>query len=65
MFLKPERVTLTEAKGRFETSHTPDGTWEFKKLHPGSITIEVRLTPEDREKFELTEAKSVRELTET
>jgi len=65
VFLKPERVTLTEAKGRFETSNAPDGTWEFKKLHPGSITIEVRLTPEDREKFELTDVKFVRELTET
>jgi hypothetical protein len=60
VFLKPERVTLKDAKGRFETSQTPAGVWQFKKLHPGRITIEVKLTAADAERHQLVETTTSR-----
>ncbi len=65
VFLKPERVTLKDAKGRFETSQTPAGVWQFKKLHPGRITIEVKLTAADAERHQLVETTTSHVLTET
>jgi len=65
VFLKPERVSLKDARGRFETAQTPAGVWQFKKLHPGRITIEVKLTTADAERHQLVETTTSHVLTET
>ncbi len=50
--LKPEKVSLKDAKGKFETETKPDGTWVFKRLHTGTVQVMVKLTPEDAAAFE-------------
>jgi len=50
--LKPAKVTLKDAKGKFETEAKPDGTWVFKRLHAGTVQVIVKLTPEDAAEFE-------------
>jgi len=50
--LKPAKVTLKDAKGKFETETKPDGTWAFKRLHTGTVQVIVKLTPEDEAAFE-------------
>ncbi|MFO1446731.1 MAG: FlgD immunoglobulin-like domain containing protein [Opitutaceae bacterium] len=64
-FLKPELVTLGQARGRYESSSKPNGTWEFKKLHPGTVVIEARLSAEDRQKYGVGTSTKEHLLTET
>lgn len=65
VYLKPEKISLREAQGKFETKPGGDGTWEFKKLHPGRVKIDVKLKAEDAEKYQLAQKTVEHQLTET